>query len=133
MNDDIGDEDYRALADFRWRLRRFLKFSEEAAFAAGLSPQQHQALLALRAAPDATMLVGELADALLLKPHSATELIDRLERLGAVSRRAGERDRRQVAIRITAEGDRLMASLGTVHREELRRIGPDLLGVLARL
>jgi DNA-binding MarR family transcriptional regulator len=133
MDKDIADEDYRVLAHFRWDLRRFLRFSEEAALAAGLSSQQHQALLALRAAPGATMLVGELADALFLRPHSATELVDRLERLGAVSRHAGEKDRRQVAVRITAEGARLMESLATVHREELRRIGPELLGFLARL
>lgn len=133
MNEDIDDEDYQALAHFRWGLRRFLRFSEQAAMAAGLSSQQHQALLALRAAPGATMLVGELAEALFVKPHSATELVDRLERLGAVSRHAGEKDRRHVAVRITAAGERLMASLAAVHREELRRIGPDLLGFLAGL
>ncbi|WP_202814882.1 MarR family winged helix-turn-helix transcriptional regulator [Aureimonas sp. N4] len=86
MSDPIDDEDYCALALFRRQLRSFLSFSEGAAAEAGLTAQQHQALLAIRAAAERSLPVGELADQLHLRPHSATGLVDRLARLGLVER-----------------------------------------------
>jgi len=138
MSDPLTDEDYRRLAEFRYALRSFLAFSEKKAVLAGITAQQHQALLAIRAAPDGIMLIGELAERLQLKPHSATEHVDRLVRAGLVRReekgidRQGA-DRRQVAIRLTPEGGELLASLSVVHREELRRIKPMLMELMARL
>jgi DNA-binding MarR family transcriptional regulator len=133
MSDDIRDEDYQALASFRYELRRFLQFSEQAATAAGLSPQQHQAMLAIRAAPDRQMLVGELAERLLLKPHSASGLVDRLERLDMVSRVPAPADKRQIVVTLTPTGDRLLRTLTAAHRDELRRLRPLLARLLSGL
>ncbi len=128
MANPVSDADYETLARFRFELRRFLRFSEQAAQAAGLTGPQHQALLAIRAAPGATMRVGELAERLLLRPHSASGLVDRLEKLELV-RRDTAADRRQVALALTPRADALLASLSATHRAELRRLQP----LLARL
>lgn len=133
MSKEIGDKDYRTLAAFRLTLRRFLHFSEAAAEGAGLSPQQHQALLAIRAAPDATMLVGELAEALLIRPHSASGLVDRLEKLDLIGRVSPGGDRRQVRLTLTPEGEAVLASLSTAHRAELRRIKPMMEELISKL
>ena len=80
-------EDYRALALFRYTLRKFLDFSQEAAKGVGLTPQQHQALLSIKGYPDReTITIGELAERMLLKHHSTVELVDRLVELGLVKR-----------------------------------------------
>src|SRR5258705_13819524 len=98
MVDVLPDEvvltqgDYEALAAFRFELRRFLQFSEEAARSLGLTPQQHQALLAIRAAPGREMSIGVLAEQLFIQPHSASELADRLVGLDLLVRGAGEHD-----------------------------------------
>ena len=128
MAHPVSDADYETLARFRFELRQFLRFSEQAAQAAGLTGPQHQALLAIRAAPGATMRVGELAERLLLRPHSASGLVDRLEKLELV-RRDTAADRRQVALALTPRADELLASLSATHRAELRRLQP----LLARL
>jgi len=133
MKDDIDNEDYRTLAAFRYELRRFLHFSEAAAGEAGLTVQQHQAMLAIRAAGQEGMRVGEVADRLLLKPHSATGLIDRLERLGLVERMPAAKDKRQVRIMLRPEGEALLKSLSAAHREELRRIRPLLVNLIESL
>ena len=93
-NDELKDEDYAALADFRYALRQFLAFSERGADSFGLTPQQHQALLAIRGATRANVSVGYVAERLTLKPHSATGLIDRLETLDLVTRRPSPDDGR---------------------------------------
>ena len=90
---DLTDTDYEALAEFRHTMRGFLHFSEAAANNVGLMPQQHQALLAIRAARGRQISVGELADRLLLRPHSVTGLVDRLVRLGLIVRQPSEADR----------------------------------------
>jgi DNA-binding MarR family transcriptional regulator len=133
MEQDVRDEDYATLASFRYELRRFLHFSEQAAEAAGVTAQQQQALLAIRAAPGAAMLVGALAERLLLRPHSATGLVDRLQKQGMVERFQEEGDRRRVRVRLTAQGEALLASLSASHRAELRRIRPLLTDLVARL
>jgi DNA-binding MarR family transcriptional regulator len=133
MGKEIGDKDYRTLAAFRLTLRRFLHFSETAAEGAGLSPQQHQVLLAVRAAPGAMMLVGELAEALLIRPHSASELVNRLGKLGLISRISPGGDRRQVSVALTSEGEAVLASLSNAHRAELRRIKPLLEELISKL
>lgn len=133
MTDDIDDRDYQALAAFRYELRRFLHFSEAAAGEAGLTVQQHQAMLAIRAAGREGMRVGEIAERLLLKPHSASGLIDRLEKLSLVERTPAAEDKRQVRIMLRPEGEALLKSLSAAHREELRRIRPLLVGLIESL
>jgi DNA-binding MarR family transcriptional regulator len=133
VSDDLGHRDYRMLAGFRFELRRFLRFSEDQAAASGLTAQQHQALLAIRAAPSRALRVGELAEWLLLRPHSASELVVRLERAGLVGRTEPGEDRREVRVALTDKGDRRLASLSTSHREELRRLRPLLTRLLAEM
>ncbi|HEV7672813.1 MAG TPA: MarR family transcriptional regulator [Thermoanaerobaculia bacterium] len=132
MPEPVSDEQFRMLARFRASLRRFLHFSEEAARAAGLTPQQHQALLALRG-QDEPMTIGQIALELAVRPHSAVGLVDRLAANGLVERFRSESDRRQVRVRLTTEGQSALASLAAAHRAELRRVGPELAELLAVL
>lgn len=133
MGRAITEEEYRALAGFRRELREFLSFSETAAQDAGLTPQQHQAMLAIRAAPDAAILIGELAQQLALRPNSVTGLIDRLARQGLVERRETDGDRRRVPVSLTQKGEQLIEHLAEAHRGELRRIRPLLANMLLRI
>ena len=117
--------DYEQLAEIRHLLRRFLAFSEGAAQAAGLTAQHHQALLAIKGYPGRERVtVGELAERLGIKPHSAVELLNRLEERNLVRRRTDAADRRQVMVEITAEAEAVLAELSVAHREELRRLAP---------
>ena len=131
--DLLDDSDYRTLAAVRAELRGFAHFTEQVAKAAGLTPQQHQALVALRAADDGQLSVGQLADALLLKPHSVTGLADRLQALGLVERLRNRADARSVSLQLTPKAKQLMASLSRTHRDELRRIRPLLISLLSQL
>jgi len=131
----ISKPQYEDLAAFRFELRRFLRFSEDAASAAGITPQQYQALLAIKGFPGRDhVTVGELAERLQIRHHSAVGLIDRLvlERLVKRDASATE-DRRQVHILLSARGERVLADLATTHREELRLIGPELRALLQRV
>lgn len=126
----LEDADYVALANFRYALRRFQAFSEERAMEVGLTPQQHQALLAIRAADPAQATVGYVAERLILKPHSATGLIDRLEILGLVTRETGTSDRRRALLRLTDHAYELLEALSAVHRDEIQRLRPVLSAIL---
>jgi DNA-binding MarR family transcriptional regulator len=128
----LVDADYRHLAEFRYFLRLFLSFSEEAARAAALSPQQHQALLAIRGF-GGKLTVGDLAERLAIKPHSAVGMADRLVEAGLVVRQASARDRRQVVLSLTPAGQRKLANLSKAHREELKRLAPLLATLLKEL
>lgn len=128
----LKDEDYGALAEFRFALRQFQAFSDDRATQMGLTPQQHQALLALRAAPPKDATVGYVAKRLLLKPHSATGLIDRLEKLHLVTRHSTVEDRRRAQLQLTPRAQELLASLSAAHRDEIRRLRPLLHHLLAR-
>lgn len=130
---DLADADYAALADFRHALRRFLAFSEDAATGCGLTPQQHQALLAIRGAGERAVSVGYVAERLILKPHSATGLIDRLEALGLVERRAAPGDKRRALLVLTDKARDLLARLTATHREEILRLRPLLTGLLDQI
>jgi DNA-binding MarR family transcriptional regulator len=126
--------DYRALADFRYQLRRFLRFSTQAARAAGLEPQQHQLLLAVKGMPqDVEATVGTLAERLQTQHHSTVELVDRMEGRGLVRRLRGVGDRRRVLVSLTARGEALLERLSAVNRAEVRSIGPRLLLALAAI
>jgi len=131
---DLADADYRALADFRLQIRRFLHFSEEAARSEGLEPQQHQFLLTVRALTGShSPTVGEIAGHLLIRHHSAVGLADRLVEHGLVERVRGESDRRQVRIQLTARGGNAIARLSTTHRAVLLNTGPLLVESLSAL
>ena len=131
----LSKVDYRALADFRYQIRKFLHFSEEAARSEGLEPQQHQMLLAIRALDDTPgPTIGRLAEHLFIRHHSAVGLIDRLEEHGLVRRvRANDGDRRQVSVQLTQEGESKLKRLANVHRSELLTSDPGLVKALQAL
>jgi DNA-binding MarR family transcriptional regulator len=125
---------YEALAAFRYALRRFLHFSETAAKTDGLTPQQHQALLAIKGFPGRdSVTVGELAERLQLRHHSVVGLVDRLVAEKLVARAVAKADRRQVLVQLTARGEKTLENLSAVHREQLQRIGPELTQLLEKL
>ena len=126
-----GEPDYASLAHFRFLLRRFLAFSAGKARSAGIEPRQHQLLLSLKGLPpDQPPTIKALANHLLLKHHSAVELIDRMERNGLVTRRRDPGDGRVVLVDITAHGEGLLRELALDHQAELRTTGPALVAAL---
>ena len=127
----LKPRDYRALSNFRYEIRRFLNFSEEAARHAGVEPHQHQALLAIRGLRSSQKpSVGVLAERLQIEHHSAVELVNRLERKHLIRRSRSVTDRREVLLQLTGRGERILRSLTRVHRSELRTMGPKLLRAL---
>ncbi|CCW17253.1 Transcriptional regulator, MarR family [Sphingobium indicum BiD32] len=129
----LEDADYAALATFRHAIRRFQAFSEEKAMEVGLTPQQHQALLAIRGCGETEPTVGYVADRLILKPHSATGLVNRLETLELITRQAATQDRRRALLRLTPKAYGLLDALSAVHREEIRRMRSLFSDVFAQL
>ena len=130
----ITKEHCETLAEFRYALRKFLRFSENAAHAAGPTPQQHQAMLAIKGFPDRDSInVGELAERLQIVHHSAVGLVDRLVAVKYVRRAHDKNDRRQVNLTLTARGEAVLAKLSAMHHEQLRRIGPELSRLLKGL
>ena len=123
----IDDADYQRLLEFRAGLRRFLHWSEEQAQAAGVSPAQHQLLLAIRGHPDSRgPTIGDVAEYLLLRHHSAVELVDRAVTAGLVRRRQDRDDHRVVRLQLTARGAEKLRRLTAVTLEELNRLSPRL-------
>jgi DNA-binding MarR family transcriptional regulator len=130
----VTQTEYEALAAFRARLRQFLAFSEAAAETLGLTPRQHQALLAIRGAPKGeSMTIGELAVHVRLRQNSAAELADRLQSLGLLRRQTSTEDRRQIHVLLTPRGARTLEKLATVHRQELGQLVPQLQTLLKSL
>lgn len=130
----LRDSDYRTLATFRHALRVFLRFSEDAARSEGLTPNQHQLLLAIRGfdkpvAPTIT----DAAELLQLQHHSVVELVDRAVDAGLVTRRVDPADRRRQRLALTAKGSRKLARLTSVHRDELRRFRDEMADLLNAL
>jgi len=131
---NLSTEDYARLAAFRYALRKFLRFSEEAAAESGITGQHYQAMLILRACPEERRItINDLAQQLLIKHNSAVELVDRLVQQDLVMREASSADRRKVELSLTARGRQVLAQLAAVHRRELRRIGPILERFFAEL
>jgi DNA-binding MarR family transcriptional regulator len=123
--------DYQAIAEFRYQIRRFLRFSEDAARAAGLEPQQHQLLLAVKGMPGGRgARISDLAERLQIQHHSTVELVDRLAARGLVSRALGEEDRREVYVHLAARGEGILRGLTLHHKNELRRAAPTLAAAL---
>jgi DNA-binding MarR family transcriptional regulator len=126
--------DYAALAEFRFAIRKFLAFSEGAAMQVGLSPQQHQALLTIKGlAGDDGIAVGALAERLLIRRHSAVELVDRLERAGLARRGSDPEDGRRVLVSLTPAGEQRLSALSGSHLDELRALAPALVTILTGL
>jgi DNA-binding MarR family transcriptional regulator len=127
----LTELEYRALAEFRYALRRFMTFSEAAARSADLEPQQHQLLLALKGLPsDLRPTIRTLAERLQLRHNSTVELARRSIESGLLERRTGTTDRRQVLLSITARGERLLLRLSIAHREQMRSAAPELIQAL---
>lgn len=125
--------DYEALSQFRYLIRCFLEFSQNAARADGLTPRQHQALLAIRGYPGGRpVTIGDLAERLRIRHHTAVELADRLSEAGLVERAIDPDDQRRVLLELTGLADRHLAGLSAAHLDELSRIEPLLKQVLSR-
>jgi len=125
---------YQALAEFRYQIRRFVRFSEEVAQRAGLEPQHHQLMLALKGIPAGEEpRIAYLAERLQIRHHSAVELVDRLEKRGLIQRSRGELDRREVHVNLTARGERLLRELTLHTRAELRLAAPALVAALMKV
>jgi DNA-binding MarR family transcriptional regulator len=127
----LSSADYRSLVAFRYEIRKFLSFSEQAAREAGIEPQQHQLLLAVRGLPEGMRpTIRAVAERLCVQHHTAVALVDRLEDRGLLSRERGTLDRREVLLRLTDAGAELLQGLSALHREQLQRVGPDMLAAL---
>lgn len=127
----ISNADYRSLAAFRFEIRKFLAFSEQAARSVGIEPQQHQLLLAVRGlSADARPTIRMAAERLCVKHHTAVALVDKLERRGLLARERALDDRREVLLRLTPEGEAMLRELSALHRDQLRTVGPAMVSAL---
>ena len=136
MNSELlHPADYEALAAFRYALRKFLSFSRRALKAeAGLTPEQYEALLALKVFTGETgFTVGKLSERLQVKHHTAVSLVNRMEELGLVRRQPSKADRRQVFVEITPAGSRILSKVAVLHRREMRIRSPEMIEALLRL
>lgn len=134
MTTRLSKAEYETLAAFRYALRQFLRFSEEAARAVGVEPQQHQVLLAVKGFPGRDRItISELAERLQIRHHSAVGIVDRLVVHGLLAREPAASDRRQVYIMLTEQGEIVLEQLAAAHKQELRRLGPEILALLNRL
>lgn len=131
--DAIRQSDYERLSEFRHFIRLFLEFSQEKARIAGLTPRHHQALLAIKGYPGGgAVTVGNLAERLRIRPHSAVELVDRLCEAGLVTRDQDRTDHRRVVLRLSRQAEDHLADLSAAHLDELDRIEPMLRRLLKR-
>jgi DNA-binding MarR family transcriptional regulator len=128
------EPDFHAMAELRYQIRQFLHFSETAARAEGLEPQQHQLLLAVKGLPDELIpTVSVLAERMQLQHHSTVGLIDRLASRGLLIRLRATDDRRQVLIKLTHNGEECLERLALHHLHELQFVGPKFVDVLQSL
>ncbi len=126
--------DYQALAEFRYQIRKFLRFSEKAVQSAGLERGQYQLMLTIKGIPEGVRpRIRELANRLQIQHHSTVELINRLERGGYVRRERAQDDRREVLLALTPKGERVLGELALHHHDELRSAAPSLVASLRRV
>jgi DNA-binding MarR family transcriptional regulator len=131
---DVKIATYQALAEFRYQIRRFVRFSEEVAHKADLEPQHHQLLLSLKGIPaDELPRIAYLAERLQIRHNSAVELVDRLHKKGLIRRTHNARDRREVHVKLTPRGERLLRELTLHTRAELRSAAPALVATLRKV
>lgn len=122
VRESLSKDVYEYLAEFRYQIRKFLHFSEAAARSHGLTPQQHQLLLAVKGYPERDYVTpSELAERLQITHHACVGLIDRCEQLGLVKRRPNPEDGRSVLIEVTDEGLKILETLSEIHLEEIKR------------
>jgi DNA-binding MarR family transcriptional regulator len=127
----ISHEEYQRIAEFRFRIRQFLHFSEEAARAHGIEPQQHQLLLAIKGLPKGTRpTITAVSSRLCLRHHSTVELANRLVAHGAILRRHSDEDAREVLLELTPHGEQILSELSVLHWQELQTSGPALIDSL---
>jgi DNA-binding MarR family transcriptional regulator len=133
--EDTSLEQFRALSEFRYQIRKFQHFSELAARAVGLEPQQHQLLLAVKGFAGGGLgpTIGDVAERLQVRHHSAVELVDRMETRGMVHRRAGKHDRRLVIVALSDAGEQILKDLAAQHIAEIQQIGPGLVKALQQV
>ncbi|HEX8992038.1 MAG TPA: MarR family transcriptional regulator, partial [Anaerolineales bacterium] len=130
----VSKTEYEILAEFRYTLRRFTRFSEAAARKHRLTPQQHQALLAITGFPGRDKVtVGELAERLQIQHHSAVGLANRLEAQNLIERSPAVSDRRKVYLSLTEHGRSVIDRLSSLHQEELLRLLPQLRSLIRRI
>lgn len=123
QNPPLSKQQFEALSEFRYQLRRFLRFSEDAAKAAGITPLQYQLILHVRGFPGRDWAtVGELAERLQMKHHGVVALLTRCEEAGLVRRRKSETDRREVEVHLLALGQKHLQRLASLHEAELRSL-----------
>jgi DNA-binding MarR family transcriptional regulator len=121
--ENLAKEQFEALSEFRFQLRRFERFSEDAVQAKGITPLQYLLLLHIKGYPGRDFAtIGELAERLQAKHHGVVALVSRCEMRALVRRRQSERDRRQVEVHLLEDGERLLAHLAALHRAELRSL-----------
>lgn len=131
---ETSQDEYRALGEFRYQLRRFLHFSEQAVRAVGLEPQHYQLMLAIKGLPEERKAtIGELAERLQIQHHSTVELINRMVERGLIERNRDEADQRRVLVSLTPYGEEVLRKLARLHRVELRTTGPALVQALNAL
>ncbi|MEO6277497.1 MarR family transcriptional regulator [Roseateles sp.] len=119
----LTKKDFESLSDFRYQMRRFERFSERAAQAEGLTPQQYLVLLHIKGQPAREWAsVGDIAERLQLQPHGAVTLVTRCEALGLIERRQSAADRRHVEVHLLPDGQHLLERLAELHRAELRSL-----------
>ena len=132
--DSLSKSEYEKLSNFRFALRRFMKFSEEAAESNGLTAQQHQALLTIKGFPGRDHITnGELAEWLQIKHHSAVGLVNRLEAQNLISRERNDNDKREIHISLTPLGMEILEKLTTIHQKELKSVAPLLSNIFKSL
>lgn len=124
LSEAPSKEDLEAMSEFRYRLRRFLRFSEEVTRAAGVTPLQYQLMLQVSGFPGRSWAtVGELAERLQAAPNGTAALVSRCESTGLVIRKPGNEDRRQVRVHLTAKGERCLTKLAALHKPEIASFG----------
>jgi len=122
----LSKNDFEVLSQFRYHMRRFIRFSEEAAHAEGITPQQYLVLLHIKGFPGREWAsIGELAERLQLQPHGVVALVTRCETGGLVRRKPSEQDRRQVEVHLQDKGSRLLTRLAALHRAELKSLSRE--------
>jgi DNA-binding MarR family transcriptional regulator len=119
-----AEPDYARLLAFRKALRQFLHWSEQAAREVGLTPAQHQLLLAIKGNPNDAPTIADVAEDLMLRHHSVSELVDRAASAGLVDRRTDPDDRRLSRLHVTATAEALLRQLAEQHLAEIRRLAP---------
>lgn len=130
----VSPSDYRALAAFRYEIRKFLAFSEVAARAAQIEPQQHQLLLAVQGLPtDQRPTIRAISERLCVRHHTTVALVDKLEAHGLLQRERSQEDRREVMLRLTPQGSAKLLALSVLHKDQLRAVGAHMLTALGEI